>query len=270
MKRILFTLLFFLTISVSAQDFDKSKEYFDSLSEEGKELMTSLVEEIIFNLIDSVMEEGMYMKALDLLDSVNANWQKTLGVEVPYQIYLKKGQVYMQLEEWQLLIDVTTECINKKNGTLPNRVAPIMYNMQGMGYFNLEKYKDAIRSYENALSYYSKNEDLGRQGDILCNIGHCYNKSKKLLSASSFYNKGLLKFLEYFKITKKQLLQRELKVYDSYEKTLLNLFALHLFEMAVYEQDYGDKSTSKEYLLMSAHCGLNLAKSEYQRIYGYY
>lgn len=270
MKRILFTLLFFLTISVSAQEFDKGKEYFDSLSEDDKELTTSLVEDIIFNLIDSVMEEGMYMKALDLLDSVNANWQKTFGVEVPYQMYLKKGEVYMRLEEWQRLVDVTTECINKKNGTLPNQVVPIMYNMQGMGYSNLEKYKDAIRSYENALSYYSKNEDLGSQGDVLCNIGHCYNKSRKLLSASSFYNKGLLKFLEYFKITKKQLLQRELKVYDAYEKTLLNSFAVHLFNMAVYEQDYGDKSTSKEYLLMSAHCGYNLAKSEYQRIYGHY
>ena len=93
MKRILFTLLFFLTISVSAQEFDKGKEYFDSLSEDDKELTTSLVEDIIFNLIDSVMEEGMYMKALDLLDSVNANWQKTFGVEVPYQMYLKKGEV---------------------------------------------------------------------------------------------------------------------------------------------------------------------------------
>ena len=42
------------------------------------------------------------------------------------------------------------------------------------------------------------------------------------------------------------------------------------YAMAVFEQDIDDKVASKEYLLMSAHCGNSMAISEYKRIYGNY
>jgi hypothetical protein len=90
----------------------------------------------------------------------------------------------------------------------------------------------------------------------------------KLSAASSFYEKGLMKFLQYFNTTKRQLLQSDLKVDDSYKESVMDVFAAHLYKMAIYEQDYGDRLASKEYLLMSAHCGNSTAISEYQRIYG--
>ena len=90
----------------------------------------------------------------------------------------------------------------------------------------------------------------------------------KHLLASNFYKKGISKYFLYFNTTKKQLLQSSLIVDDPDKEAEVGLFSLHLFNMAVNEQDYGDRLASKEYLLMSAHCGNSKAKSEYERIYG--
>lgn len=142
--------------------------------------------------------------------------------------------------------------------------------MQGMAYKNLEDYLNAIRSYENAFTHYTIINDLGSQGDALCSIAYSYDKAGKSFTASSFYQKGFAKFLQYFNISRKQLLRNDLKLDDSYNIKVMHLFGSHLFNMAVFEQDNGDKSASREYLLMSAHCGNTLARKEYQRIYGRY
>lgn len=267
MRQLLFVLFALLSISASAQNTQK-EEPSDTLSQEQEELVISLAEQIFLHAVDSVMEEGMYMQALEVLDSLQSKWMKITGKRPSPQMYMRKGQIYVSLEEWQLLIDATNECIKYNKETMPDRTAALIYSMQGYGYRNLEDYKNAIRSYEYAVSYYSKVGDYGSQGDMLCNIAYSYGKLEKLSAASSFYEKGFMKFLQYFNITKKQLLQSNLKVDDSYKESVLGVFAVHLFNMAIYEQDYGDRLASKEYLLMSSHCGNSMARSEYQRIYG--
>ena len=138
-----------------------------------------------------------------------------------------------------------------------------------MGYRFLKDYKNAIRSYEYVVSCCSKEGDYGGQGDALCEIAFLYNKLGISATASSFYEKGLNKYLQYFHTTKQQLLRRRFKVEDdSLKESELEIFSLHLFKMAIFEGNNGNRLASKEYLLMSSHCGNSEAKSEYQRIYG--
>ncbi len=269
MKHIFFLLFTLLSISASSQN-TQNQEPLDTLQQEREELVQTVVEQVVLQAVDSIMEEGMYMKALEILDSLQANRKRKTGTEPSPQMYLRKGQIYMQMEEWQQLIAVTNECIKYHNETMPDEMAAVMYSMQGMGYKYLEDYKNAIRSYESAVGFYSIIEEYGSVGDMLCSIAYCYDKSGKPSTASSFYEKGLMKFLQYFNITKKQLIQSNLKVDESYKESILRVFAAHLLIMAIHEQDNGDKLASKEYLLMSAHCGNSTARSEYQRIYGRY
>lgn len=269
MKHIFFLLFTLLSISASSQN-TRNQEPIDTLSQEREELVQTVVEQVVLQAVDSIMEEGMYMKALEILDSLQAHRKRKTGKEPSLQMYLKKGQIYMHMEEWQQLIAVTNECIKYHNETMPDEMAALMYNEQGMGYKYLEDYKKAIRSYESAVGFYSIVEDYGNMGDVLCTIAYCYDKLGKSSTAYSFYEKGFMKFLQYFNITKKQLLQSNLKIDDTRKEITLELFAAHLYNMAIHEQDNGDRLASKEYLLMSAHCGNSTARGEYQRIYGRY
>ena len=268
MKQLFFALFILLSVPASSQNTFPNQESSDTLSQEEKELFSLLAERFILNAVDSVMQEGMYMQALEALDSLQANWKKITGKEPSPQLYLRKGQIYMCLEEWQQLIDATTECISYNKDAMSDRMAALIYSMQGSGYRNLENYKNAIRSYEFAVSYYSKVGDYGSQGDMLCSIAYSYDKLGKTSTASSFYDKGFMKFLQYFNTTRGKLLQSDIKVDDSYKESVMGVFSAHLFNMAIFEQDNGDRMASKEYLLMSAHCGNSTARSEYQRIYG--
>ena len=204
MKKLLFVLFSLLSISASAQN-TQNEEPLDTLSQEQKELVISLAEPFFLHKVDSVMEEGMYMQALEALDSLHYNWIKITWKGLSPQIYTRKAQIYMSLEEWQQLIDATNECIKYNKETMSDRMAALIYSMQGLGYRNLEDFKNAIRSNEYALSYYSKDGDYGNQGDMLCSIAYNYDKLGKLSAASSFYQKGFMKFLQSFDITKKQL-----------------------------------------------------------------
>lgn len=270
MKQLLFTLFISLTISTSAQSIFENQESSDTLSQEKKEAIILLTEQVLLEAIDSIAQEGMYMRAIDLLDSIQANWKKMTGKEPSPMVYIKKGNYYLHMEEWQQLIDVTTECINNNKESMTNKMMALIYSMQASGYSNLDDYKKAIRSYESEIGYYSTPEDYGSQGAALCNIANCYDKLGKASVASSFYEKGLMKYLQYFNITKKQLIKSNFKVDDPNKEATFELFAVHLYSMAVFEQNNGDRQTSKEYLLMSAHCGDSMAQSEYQRIYGGY
>ena len=271
MKRILFVLFAFLTMTTSAQNIEQDKFIPDTLSQELKEIMYSYTEELIVKKVDSIANEGMYMQALEVMDSLQVIWKNITGKEPSPRMYISKGQIYSRMEERQSVVDATIECVNNNKDTMQGRVAALVFSMQGSGYRNLEEYHKAIRSYERALGYYSEIGDLGSQGDMLCSIAYSYNKQGKTFATSSFYEKGLSRFLEYFNVTKKQLLKSNLKVVDdTYKEAVLNMFGTHLYAMAVFEQDIDDKVASKEYLLMSAHCGNSMAISEYKRIYGNY
>lgn len=269
MKQLLISFIVLLSMSVSAQNIEQNRESFESLSQEQREKVLHFAELHIWNVVDSIIQEGMFMHALEILDSLQTNWTKTSGMKPTPLMYMIKGQIYMHLEEWQELIEITTECISNNKETMTDGTAAIIYKMRGSSYRNLEDYKNAIRSYEYAASFYSKQGDYGGQGDILCTIAYCYEMLGIKTIASSFYEKGLNKFLQYFHTTKQQLLRRYLKVEDdSLKESALDIFSLHLFKMAIFEEDNGNRLASKDYLLMSAHCGYSEAKSEYQRIYG--
>ena len=244
------------------------REMTDSLTDTQREAVYALTEEIMMGVVDSLAETGMYMKALDLLDSIQVNWKNTTGREPSPRIYLSKSNIQMQLEEWGELAKTTEECLSLHKTDITDKVAAIMYSLQGNAYRNLKEYQKAIRAYEEGSYYYTKTGEVGSQADMLCSMAICYAKIGKYTMASSFYEKGFNKFLEYFGTTRSYLLRNDLYVSDAYKKTVLGLFGAHLLNMAIFEQDYGSRIESQEYLLMAAHCGNTGAKSEYQRIYG--
>ena len=275
MKKIIALFLMYFSISVSNAQITSEnvayevKQMTDSLTTEPKELLLTLAEQVVLDAVDSVMNEGMYMQALEILDSVQVNWKKVTGIEPSPQMYLRKVKILMSLEEWQELVLTTEECLRIHIEDISDKIAAITYGTQGYAYRNLEDYKSAIRSYEYALARYNKVGDLGSQGDMMCCMANCYDHLGKTSMASSFYEKGVAKFLSYFGTTRSSLLRGEFNVTDSYMRMVLELFSTHLFAMAVHEQDKGDKIASKDYLKMSANCGNGQAKSEYKRIYGY-
>ena len=64
------------------------------------------------------------------------------------------------------------------------------------------------------------------------------------------------------------LLKTDYKLTDETKKYALEAFSGHLIYMALLEQENGNRSAMKDYLLMSVHCGNQLAKKEYNRIFG--
>lgn len=240
----------------------------DSLSEEQMEVLCSLTESVMLTVVDSVMNEGRYMEALENLDSLQMYWKRYFGKNVSPKVYHLKAIILNSLEEWQEVIKTTEECFAIYKTEVPIEQAAAIYGLQGSAHRMLREYLAAIRSYENALKYYVKNGEDLRQCDVLCNMAYCYGELGKHTMASSFYQKGIGKYLECFKTTRAALLKGKFNVNDPNKQLDFKLFALHLFYMAVYEQDLGNKLESKEYLQMSAHCGFEDAKKEYQRLYG--
>jgi len=111
---------------------------------------------------------------------------------------------------------------------------------------------------------------LENQAISFCDMAYCYTKIGKYILARTCYEKGLQAYLDYFGVKRYMLLKGAYNEKDSYKRTVLAVFASHLYDMATFEQDFGSKTDKKEYLLMSAHCGKVLAKEEYKRIYGRY
>ena len=275
MKRILLLCITSLVIAfANAQSDDKvsAKEKIDAITDtltvEQKESIYHLIEEVLIQKVDSAIDEGRFMNALEIIDSLRSNWKYITGREVSPMIYLKKNIILMNLEEWEELNENASECFSIHKNNLTDNIAAILRSSQGMACRNLSQYKEAIGAYEKAMAYYTKLADLGSQGGQLCDMANCYVKLNKQLMASDLYNKGMEKYLEYFGITRSQLLKERFTVTDSFKKTVLRTFAVHLYGMAVLEEEKGNRTASKDYLLMSAHCGYETALSEYQRIYG--
>ena len=99
-------------------------------------------------------------------------------------------------------------------------------------------------------------------------MAYCYEQLGKNVLASSFYDKGFEKYLEYFNVSRTMLLKSRIEETESLRRSNLHMFSCHLYDMAVREQNLGNRRASQEYLLMSAHCGNEQAISEYNRIYG--
>ena len=255
-------------MSVKAEAKERISAIADSLSEEEKDAMLTIIEEVMVTAVDSIMNEGRFMQALELIDSMQINWRFLTEREPSPRMYLTKANILMHLEEWRDLANTVKECFSIHKSTINERIGAVLCSMQGNAYRNLEEYREAIRSFEDGVYYYTKTGDVGSQGDMLCSMAKCYGELGKHTIASSFYQKGIDKFLEYFDTTRSALMRNDFSVKDPYKQTVLAVFAAHLFCLAVYEQDYGSRLDSKDYLLMSAHCGDTTAKSEYQRIYG--
>ncbi len=275
MKRILLLCITSFVIAfANAQSDDKVsvKEKIDALTDtltaEQKDVMYQLIEKIMIQKVDSAIEEGRFMNALEIIDSLRSNWKYITGREVSPMIYLNKNIILMNLEEWEEVNENTSECFSVHKANLSDNIAAILRYSQGLAYSNLNQYKEAIGAYEKAMAYYTKLADLGSQGDQLCSMANCYVKLNKQLMASDLYKKGVEKYLDYFGTTRSQLLKERFTVTDSYKKTVLRTFAAHLIGIAVLEEEKGNRTASKDYLLMSAHCGNETALSEYQRIYG--
>lgn len=279
MKRIILLCLMVVTIlNASAQNnkhltTDEARvvvqQMTDTMSVEQKTAFFSLAEDVLMLSVDSIVKEGMYLNALEMLDSVQVNWKYLTGMEPSSRMYLKKQQILSALECWQDLINTTKEHLSIHKEDITDGVAAITYSMQGCGFRNIENYQAAIRSYEYSKSRYDKLDDMGGQGDMMCSMALCYHLMKKHTMASTFYEKGLALYLKYFKTTRSALLKGPFVVNDNFKSLHLDLFACHLVNMAIHEQDIGDRIASQEYLKMAVNCGSTFAKSEYLRIYGY-
>lgn len=272
MKQLLIVLSLFFSVHVSAQDEVQNDVPFDSMSPEAQmELAIAYSEKIVMDAVNPLVEEGRYMQALELLDSIEAKLKKVADLNLTPRMYMKRALIYMQMEEWHNLVLTTTDCVNYHKDTMPDDVASLIYDMQGTAYKNLKFYQMAIRSYEKAYGYYSKSENFNLSGpaNTQCDIADCYSYLKKYSAASSCYERGLSLYFKYFNVTKDWLLKNDLRVTDSYKETVLGVFGAHLYKMYLYELECGDTFAAKECLLLSSHCGNSLAKGEYQRIYGH-
>ena len=283
MKHILFLLVFLLSplfISAqvnSGQSNGEVQNMKESLSSEDQQLVDSitnvLLEKALMNIVDSLRESGMYMKALSTVNQVMDYWQQERGNNPTISMYVSKVQILMHLEEWDSMIETCDECLRLyKDDTdvIVNLWLPLINKMRGDACRNSKAFKDAIISYENALFYYTRDNRLDNQGDIFCSMANCYEHLDKNSVASSFYDKGFEKYLEYFKVSRTGLLKSRIEETEDLRKSNLAVFSCHLYNMAVREQNLGNRQASKEYLLMSAHCGNEQAISEYNRIYGKY
>ena len=52
---------------------EKLETVTDSLTEDQKDELFNLAEQILITRVDSIMHEGIYMQALELMDSIQAN-----------------------------------------------------------------------------------------------------------------------------------------------------------------------------------------------------
>ena len=126
MKKIiaLFLVIFYTSVSNAQTTSDNTafeiKQMTDSLTTEQKALIFSITEQVMLNTVDSAMNEGLYMKALEFLDSIQVNWKKVTGKEPTYQMYLRKSNILMNLEEWQELVLTTEECLRIHKEALPS------------------------------------------------------------------------------------------------------------------------------------------------------
>ena len=241
----------------------------DTMSNETKEVIYEMIEKTIISAVDSIIEQGMYIQALQAIDTIQINWKKLTQMEPTLRMYMRKIQIFGAMEEWAKLVETSEECLKTHSSTMTDEACAHIYNWNGLGNSNLQKYKEALFSYEKTLAYYTKSGNVGNQANAICRIAYCYSKIEKKSTALSLYEKGFNKYLQYFNVTKDYLLNHTLSFTDPQKKLCLSDFSLNLFNMALFAQEIDDYAARKDYLKMSANCGWEPAKKEYDRIYSY-
>jgi tetratricopeptide (TPR) repeat protein len=261
----LFIVCFISILSLGSYAQDKNawllqaKEYSEKIktsSDEEREYFIYKLESILHHTTDSLMKEGMYMTALEMIVFFNKSWVDITGNNFPIMLYLKKGMLYSFLDDWGNAVKTTQECLSVHKNSKDTTMV-FIYEFQGRGYKQLKDYNNAIIAYENALSYFIKNKNVGKQGSILYDLGHCYSENGNKSLAASFYEKGFNKSLEYFNTTRSALLKSKYIVNegDERKKSLLDIFSNNLAIQAVLEIERRNLESAYEYLKMSANCG---------------
>jgi tetratricopeptide (TPR) repeat protein len=212
--------------------------------------------------VDSLMDEGMYMSALMLLDSIEVQRKNYLGKEPTFMMFFTRCRIYIQTEEPEALVSTAEKFFAIHTGF--NLYQDILYAMQANAYNQLGKYKKAIQAYENAIST-NRFKD-GREGTYYCNIASCYLFMKKNNIAEKFFEKGFEILYGYLETTKEELLRKKVRV-EPRKETILSLMGTHLHQMAYLQKEKGNYAKHKEYLLMSSNAGNEDATKEYKRLY---
>lgn len=253
---------------ISEDQISQFQQQFDSLSPEQKKMVFDVVEIYLFNGIDSLINEGMYMQALENIDSTQVKYETVFGRKLPPYLYVIKANILSNFEDWEKMLSTTVECIKYHKDSMSDREAAMVYKLQGEAFYNMKVYLSAIQSYESSMSKFNVLGEKDSQGDILIRMATCYEEIGKSTLALTLYEKGVDRFLDYLGTTRANLIQKNFFVTDSRKKIVRDLLAVNLYHIAVFYQEIGDKTTSKEYLIMSKNCGCRLANSEYERIYG--
>lgn len=270
MKRIL---IFFLLLSVFCAGYAQSdgndnqqvQVVPDSLKESIEDFEYFVTDNMMVNHIDSIMEEGMYMQALEHIDSFQVNVRTKLGRELSGGLYLRKCRILELLEDWSNLAATVDEFM-KFTDESRDKVLSYMYGLQGVAYSNIGEDRKAIQAFEHVVSHELKLGELQKVAKAYVIMGFCYGRLDKPSTASSFYKKGVEKYIEYFKTSYSYLLRNKLHVSDS-DKEVLSLFASSLYIMAEHEEKNDNMGLAKDYFLMSANCGNPEARTRYRRLY---
>ena len=282
-KKILLCMMLMLPMMVQAQEMsyrDKLKEarrILDEYPEEQKDAVIFSAEKFILNHVDSLIEEGLYRYASEVMDTIEIYWKDVTGKNLSGRFYATLSQNYMWQEEWRKMCESIDKYLviykslpDDSSEKEINRLwLKSLYLTKGMALNNLEEWNSAIDAYEKANYLYAEVNDLGNQGGCLCNMAECYDKLGKPMMARNLFEKGFQKYLDNFDITRSALLRSEFSVTGILKSAELRVFSEHLYQMALYEQEHGTRSAMKDYLLMAAHCGNQIAKEEYKRIFGY-
>ena len=256
-----------------SKDGDEFLKYFDGLPQEQQEELTNLMidftERAVMVVVDSLIEEGLYMEALEFVDSLCVEFPKnTGGLPAPPMVYFQKIILYHNMQESQQKIKAADDCIASiSHYQIRNyeRMSAYVYRLRGDGYVSLGDYKTAISSYEKAIGLYKKLGELDQQAWLLCQIANCYGLCKKPFTSDKFFENGLSKYLKYFDTSEKWLLQNELVADDSDTQEKIKEFGKQLFSKAFYEATRKHNMLFEKYIQMAVHCGIDL-ENEMQKL----
>lgn len=259
MKRIYTLLLSFLALcAVYAQtDGEGGKE--NEISESTPTELT------IIERVDSIMEAGLYMEALELINSYHLRLKTSEGRDLPQVIYLQKCKALHYMEEWDELVKVVDDCLQAYGNLNDESFLSYLYYLQGYAYMNMENYRSSICSLEHMIPYSMKTGHLSDVAMAYSGIAFCYKEMDRLSAAFSFYEKACSVYMKNFNVSRSYLLKHKLCASDTNkDRHSISLFASCLFDMALLKMKNGEFALAKEYFRMSANCG-NKSAQAYER-----
>lgn len=105
MKKIVLFILLMLPVAVfgqksASQAKKEIQNYTDSLSDDQKGALFALTEEVFLISVDSLIANGQYLDAVELMDSIEYNWKYLTGYNPSERFYMTKTNTLQYLEEW--------------------------------------------------------------------------------------------------------------------------------------------------------------------------